>query len=114
MLNCLTQLSAAERETLLAFAEFLVQRSAAKPSDLPSLCERLAVPRLSQETVIGAIKRLSQTYPMLNREALFNDTSALMSAHVMQGRSAESVIDALETLFAQQYQTYCEAHAAAQ
>ncbi|WP_338032710.1 hypothetical protein [Chromatium okenii] len=107
LINCLAQLSAADRDALLAFAEFLVQRRTIEAPPMVSPDAPVPLPRPTQETVIGAIKRLSQTYPMLDRTALLNETSTLMSAHVIQGRTAESVIDALETLFAQQYQTYC-------
>jgi hypothetical protein len=112
LIKCLAQLSAADRDTLLAFADFLVQRTHSEPSPKSQFCAPVLLPRPSQETVIGALKRLSQTYPMLERNTLLNDTSSLMSAHVIQGRSAESVIDELETLFAQHYQTYCAHHAA--
>jgi len=114
LMNCLAQLSAAERETLLTFAEFLVQRHSIEPPTIISPDAPVPLPRPAQETVIGAIKRLAQTYPMLERDMLFNETSTLMSAHVMQGRAAESVIDALETLFAQHYQTYCTRYSAEQ
>jgi hypothetical protein len=44
------------------------------------------MPRPSQESVVAAIKRLSKTYEMLDRGPMLNETSALMSAHVLQGR----------------------------
>ncbi|PQJ96402.1 hypothetical protein CXB77_09820 [Chromatium okenii] len=108
LLKLFAQLTATDRHALLAFAEFLVQRAptpmAAQTLSLPQQIERPAI-----ETVIGAIKRLSNAYYMLDRSTLLNDTSTLMSAHVLQGRNAEVVIDELETLFARHYQIYCEA-----
>ncbi|AFL74104.1 hypothetical protein [Thiocystis violascens] len=100
-------LSATDRQTLLAFADFLAQR--AQPERLgeeKEPREPRALPRPDTESVVGAIKRLSHTYDMLDRGPLLNETSALMSAHVLQGRGAMQVIDELEALFARHYQDY--------
>jgi hypothetical protein len=43
---------------------------------------------------------------MLDRGPMLHETSALMSAHVLQGRDAAEVIDALEALFGRHYQDY--------
>ena len=106
LLKRLRVLGPAERETLLAFADFLVAR--AEPSSHPPAVARepRPVPRPEQESVVGAIKRLSQSYDMLERDVLLHETSALMSAHVLQGRSANAVIDELEALFARHYHDY--------
>ncbi|UHD17163.1 hypothetical protein [Thiocapsa bogorovii] len=99
-------LAAAERDTLLAFAEFLAQRGAATPEPHRGPREPVPAPRPSTESVVAAIKRLSKTYAMLDRGPMLNETSALMSAHVLQGRSASEVIDDLEALFARHYRDY--------
>ena len=98
-------LDAPERETLLAFADFLAQRLQPEP---PAPIPRAPLPivRPEHETVVGAIKRLSRTYEMLERDSLLNETSALMSAHVLRGRPASAVIDDLERLFERHYQAY--------
>lgn len=98
------------RSTLMAFAQFLAERQGGQmeqpdPEPEPPV-EPKPIPRPPRETVIGAIKRLSETYPMLARDALFSETSALMSAHIMQGREATEVIDDLEALFSSQYATH--------
>jgi hypothetical protein len=41
---------------------------------------------------------------MIARDLLLNETSALMSAHVIQGRTAVDIIDELERVFAKHYQ----------
>lgn len=64
----------------------------------------LAIPRPAEESVVKAIKRLTTTYPMLNPDDLLHQTSDLMSAHIIQGRSAKEVIDELETIFQFAYQ----------
>ena len=56
--------------------------------------------------MIAAIRRLSATYSMLDRGAMLNETSALMSAHVLQGQGATQTIDALEALFVRHYETF--------
>jgi hypothetical protein len=103
LLKCLRALGSVERETLLAFADFLVAR---RPDEPAVAREPRPAPRPEQESVVGAIKRLSQSYDMLEREALLHETSALMSAHVLQGRSSSEVIDELEALFARHYGDY--------
>lgn len=93
------RLPAAERETLLAFAEFLVGRSGVPVDITPKPVERPA-----QESVVAAIKRLSASYHMLDRSRMLHETSGLMTEHLMQGRPAPEVIDELEALFRRHYQ----------
>ncbi|MBK1721629.1 hypothetical protein CKO23_05095 [Thiocystis violacea] len=113
-------LSGADRETLLAFADFLIQRAKTQNAQTPGVQqtpppveprEPKPEPRPEKESVVGAIKRLSKTYDMLDRDALLNETSALMSAHVLQGRRAPEVIDELESVFARHYSDYRNRHA---
>ncbi|NEV62453.1 hypothetical protein G3446_11220 [Thiorhodococcus minor] len=105
------KLSAGDRQTLLTLADFLAQRDAPESLGTPEIIEEpRLMPRPEKETVVGAIKRLSQTYAMLERDALLNETSALMSAHVLQGRGAPEVIDELEALFAHHYSEYRRKH----
>jgi hypothetical protein len=106
LIKCLRALGPAERETLFAFADFLVARAEQSPNEPSVAREPRALTRPKQESVVGAIKRLSQSYDMLERNALLHETSALMSAHVLQGRPANDVIDELETLFARHYRDY--------
>ncbi len=91
----------APQATLLDFAEFLAARH--PPAHLP-MGEPEDIPRPPRESVVKAIKRLSATYPMLDRSTMLNDTSSLMSQHIMQGRSAKEVIDDLEALFHREYE----------
>jgi hypothetical protein len=91
-----------QQRTLLQFAEFLAaQLPEADDAPLP---EPKDIPRPGQESVIKAMRRLSETYYMLERGPLLNETSALMAQHVMQGRSAVEVIDELELVFARRYE----------
>lgn len=93
-----------ELRTLLQFSEFLLARVPdAEAADAP-LPEPKPIPRPAEESVIKAMRRLSETYFMLDRGPLLNETSALMAQHVMQGRKAAEVIDDLEAVFSAQYE----------
>ncbi len=101
------RLDKSDRDALLAFAEFLVSRreSAAKVSEAGGkgaqavVSEPLSIPRPAKESVIKAIKRLSETYPMVEKDNLLHPISDLMTAHMVQGKPAEQVIDELEVVF---------------
>lgn len=101
-----------DRSSLLAFAEFLVQRRGSQPAEAESAApeQPRAISRPDSESVVGAIKRLSKTYYMLQRSDMLDETSSLMTAHVMQGRSAKEVIDDLERVFAEHYRRYRARH----
>ncbi len=110
LLRAFKTLEPSDRDALLAFAEFLVQRGAAKPELRQGPRDPAPLPRPPDESVVGAIKRLSLTYEMIDRGTMLNETSALMSAHILQGRAASEVIDELEALFARYYQDYRTKH----
>lgn len=93
------QLPEAERKSLLDFAEFLASRCG--PAEPVSL-EPLTIPRPAEESVVAAMKRLRETYPMLDHSKLLHEASGLMAQHLMQGRPAPEVIDELEQMFQRQ------------
>jgi hypothetical protein len=97
-----------DRRTLLRFAAFLESNGEGQGSVQQGLLEPRPVPRPAQESVVGAIKRLSSSYHMLDRSAMLNETSTLMAAHVLNGRPAKEVIDELEALFVRYYAEYRE------
>ncbi|BAU49533.1 hypothetical protein SVA_2985 [Sulfurifustis variabilis] len=100
LIEILDALADEQARALLDYAEFLLARYGAN-KDLPPPAE---IPRPEEETVVRAIKRLRATYPMLNPSKLLNETSVLVSQHVMQGRNAVEVIDELEVLFRRHYE----------
>jgi len=105
LLKIYSGLEAEARTTLMVFAEFLADRqSAAETAGNLPVTEPEPIPRPDEETVIGAIKRLSASYHMLDRSALLTETSSLMTAHIVHGREAGEVIDELESMFARHYQ----------
>jgi hypothetical protein len=97
------QLPPEQQQTLLAFAEFLQSRIASKP---PPPTEPVLKPRPPDESVVAAIKRLSQSYPMLDKAAMLDETSSLMSTHLLQGRDRIEVIDELEAVFLRHYEEF--------
>ena len=112
LIGCFRQLEAADRATLLAFAEFLAQRdpavapagpapaAAATPAVIPP---PEPIERPASETVVGALKRLSRTYPMLDKSQMLSATSDLVAQHILQGTAASEAIDALEQVFREHY-----------
>lgn len=100
LVEILEALPEEQASALLDYAEFLLERYGAN-QDVPAPVE---IPRPDEETVVRAIKRLRATYPMLNPSKLLNETSVLVSQHVMQGRNAVEVIDELEVLFRRHYE----------
>jgi len=96
-----------QQDTLLAFAEFLAGRETAVPPAVPAA--PLVIPRPAKESVVKAIRRLAATYPMLDSAKLLHETSTYMTQHVIQGKPAAEVIDALEDFFAGQFAAHQEA-----
>ncbi len=94
-----------DQATLLRFAEFLAGSPTLDAEPMTEFPTPESIPRPEQESVVKAIKRLTATYPMVPRERLLNETSSLMTAHVIHGKSATMVIDELEVMFAQHYTT---------
>ena len=92
-------------QQLLDFAEFLASRHQLEVTEIPPPEH---IPRPETESVVVAVKRLSSTYPMLDKDLLLNETAALVSQHMLQGRDAVEVIDELEGIFSQQYDMLLE------
>jgi hypothetical protein len=102
------QLTADNQLTLLAFAEFLAHRRPAgtvavskEPVVIP---EPEAIERPAGESVVGALKRLSQTYHMLDKTETLGATSDLVASNIMQGSDPAEVIDQLEDIFRSLYE----------
>jgi hypothetical protein len=107
LLRIYRRLSAARRQALLEYAEFLLSRDEADSLNaLPQ--EPLSIPRPEQESVVKAIQRLMASYPMLDRNKLLHETSAQMTRHLIHGVPAVEVIDELEIIFRRHYETRLE------
>ena len=101
LLNIYRKLSDTDQHVLEKFASFLRSNTEEKQEPLP---EPALVPAKPNETVVGALKRLSASYPMLEKSIMLNKTSTLMTQHIMQGRAKEEVILELELVFSDQFQ----------
>ncbi|MEK7207441.1 MAG: Crp/Fnr family transcriptional regulator [Pseudomonadota bacterium] len=115
LLEIARQLPAAQAEALLEFAEFLLVRHGAVDRTLSEAEEGgvasvdptpFDIPRPENESVVKAIKRLRATYHMLDVRKLLNQTSDLMTAHVVKGRDKVEVIEELEILFRTHYEEF--------
>ena len=80
-------------QQLLEFAEFLASRHNVEAKEI-SIPE--AIPRPDKESVVVAVKRLTATYPMINKDNLLDGTASLVSQNMLQGRDAVEVIDELD------------------
>lgn len=99
LLQQFRKLSEQQQKTLQEFAAFLASHKDDIEEAPAKTLEPVAIPRPAKESVIKAIKRLTATYPMLEKEKVMNQTSSLMAQHIMQGRAAVEVIDELEIVF---------------
>lgn len=96
-------LDAGRQKALLEFAECLAVRAAA-PEESASR-EPVPIERPAEETVVMAIKRLTRTYPLLDKRRLLAETSHFIAKHALEGRPAHEVIDELELVFSAHYET---------
>lgn len=107
LLKYFSSLNGEDKNSLIAFAEFLVKREAegslVTNNSIP-ISSPLQIDRPESESVIKAIKRLTKTYPMVEKEQFLHVISDLMTAHMMQGKDSSSVIDELEVLFLNAYE----------
>ena len=88
--------------SLTDFAEFLAVKY--PPAEGRAELEIVPIERPETETVIAAIRRLAKTYPMLDKEILFQQTSQAMSDHVLKEISQIDSIDRLEAVFREEYE----------
>jgi len=117
LLELFATLAPSERDNLLAFAEFLQSRGlpisnvgslTVPPKKKVERPKPLDIPRPEKEAVVAALKRLTATYPMLDKSKLLTDTSGLVTQHIMQRRPHVEVIDELEAIFTRHYQIWCD------
>ena len=88
------------QESLFDYAEFLQSKGGLL---MQEVTEPVDVPRPENESVVGAIKRMKKTYPMIDSMKVFAVASNLMTDHMVKGRDAEEVINEIEALFEDTY-----------
>ena len=107
LLGRFRKLPASQQQTILDFSEFLATQSIGSGENTgvaAIIPEPKHIPRPQKESVVKAVRRLTQTYSMLDHSKLLHETSSFMTQHIMQGKPADVVIEELETMFAQHYQ----------
>jgi len=125
LLALFNNLTEQDAQTLLRFAEFLAnsdspieivdepetklqedepQRSVAT-SSIP---QPVPIERPAEEKVVDALKRMSATYPMLEKKKILDKASALVAQHVMFGQPAAVVINQIEEMFKKEYAQFVE------
>ncbi len=101
LLDIFDSLDENQQQSLLDFAAFLQSKANIQRRQVT---EPIAIPRPENETVVGAIKRMKQSYPMIDSMEVFAVASNLMTDHMVKGRDAEEVINEIEALFEDTYQ----------
>ena len=101
LLDIFDSLDENQQQSLLDFAAFLQSKANIQRRQV---IEPIAIPRPENETVVGAIKRMKQSYPMIDSMEVFAVASNLMTDHMVRGRDAEEVINEIESLFEDTYQ----------
>ncbi len=89
--------------SLAEFAGFLADKYPFEPEQVTVN----PIPRPETEGIIAAIKRLTKTYPMLDKKVVFDQTALAMSDHVLEDQDATHSIDRLERIFREAYEAYC-------
>lgn len=102
LINNYNALNTSERELLLEFSEFL----AGRVKKILAIEEPDYIPRPDEETVVGAVKRMSATYAMLDKSKLLTDVSGFVTQNIVHGRDIGEVIDEIEKYFSDQYEEY--------
>jgi len=113
LLDYSRQLSDTDGHTLLRFAAFLAQAEASAPrvanqQGKAAIPAPVIIPRPAKERVVDAIKRLSETYPMLDKKKLLGQTAGMVAEHVMGNKPAQGVIDDLEVSFRRAYELWSQ------
>lgn len=102
LLSIFESLNEARKNGLLEYAEFLQAKGDLQTKEV---APAVAIDRPEEETVVGAIKRLKLTYPMVENMRVFSAASSLMTEHMVNSRDAMAVIDDMENLFEEAYQS---------
>ena len=93
------------QKSLSDFCDFLSAQYPVSDKQIPPPKD---ISRPANESVVLAMRRLSDSYFMLNKDTLLHEASSLMSQHILQGREAVEVIDELEALFKKFYDELIE------
>jgi len=101
LLEIFETLNEERQDSLIDYAEFLQSKGDLVNKEVP---EKVEIERPEDETVVGAIKRLKSTYPMIESMSIFSAASSLMTEHMISGRDSVEVIDEMQIIFEEHYQ----------
>ncbi|VAW54001.1 hypothetical protein MNBD_GAMMA05-1633 [hydrothermal vent metagenome] len=93
------------KQSLSDFVDFLYAQADPISKEVP---QPENISRPETETVVGAIKRLKLTYPMIGSMKVFSAASSLMTEHMVNGRNVIEIIDEMEVLFVNAYDEMLE------
>lgn len=102
LLTLFRSLNAENKDFVVDFVKFLSARQSVETESLVQ--DPLKIPRPESESVVGAMKRLTKTYPMIDTRNLITAASSLMTQHIVQGRDTGEIIGELEALFREHYE----------
>ena len=105
LIEIFESLDTERQASLFDFAEFLQSKGDLVAKEMQ---EPVAIERPDAETVVGAIKRLKETYPMIDSMKVFTSASDLMTDHMVKGRDVVEVIDEMEKIFEDFYSKMLE------
>lgn len=103
LLKSFQQLPAEQQQALSDYAEWLVSRYG-QTDEAVVPAEPLDIPRPAEESVVRAIRRLTETYPMLDTSDMLTKTSSFMTRHVLEGQDSIEIIDEMEAYFRECYE----------
>ena len=98
--NLFNTLDKDRQQSLFDYAEFLQSKYGMVKQEVSQPIE---IPKPEDESVVGAIKRMKQSYPMIDSMEVFAVASNLMTDHMVKGRDVEEVINEIEALFEDTY-----------
>lgn len=101
MIEIFDTLDDERRTSLVDYAQYLQSKGGLVEKEIG---EPLDIPRPEEETVVGAVKRLKLTYPMIESMSVFSAASSLMTENMVNGRDVIEVIDDMEKLFDESFE----------
>ena len=108
LLQLFSKLAAGDQASLLAFAEFLgsrgVSETVAVRRQVLEIPDPEQIERPQKESIVGCLKRLAKTYPMLDKNEMLKATSDLVATNIMQGGDTVEAVDKLERIFRDHYE----------
>ena len=95
-----------QQDFLLQFAKFLLSSTKEKTNEDDVKKTKREISPPDNESVIKSLRRLRESYYMLNADKLMNITVEQMTAHLVKGQDKKTTITNLEKIFSDAYQNY--------